>query len=67
MAEDYQKPTQPIVPLYGVTIHHCIAGGDLAKMKELAAQAEKYLADNGDVGAALEVLKIEIAKAEARR
>jgi hypothetical protein len=67
MADNTYVPKQPIVPLYGVTIHHCIAGGDLAKMKELAAQAEQYLADNGDVGAALEVLKIEIAKAEAHR
>jgi Domain of unknown function (DUF1843) len=67
MADNTYVPKQPIVPLYGVTIHHCIAGGDLAKMKELAVEAEKYLAENGDVGAALEVLKIEIAKAEAGR
>jgi hypothetical protein len=52
-------------PLYGVTIHHCIAGGDLAKMKELAVEAEKHLAEHGNVSAALEALKIEIAKAEA--
>jgi Domain of unknown function (DUF1843) len=63
MADDYQKPTQPIVPLYAATIHYCIAGGDLAKMKQLAAEAEQY----GDVSAALEVLKTEIAKAEAGR
>jgi hypothetical protein len=54
------------VPLYAVTIHHCIAGGDVAKMKQLAAEAEKHVADHGNVGAALEVLKAEIAKAEAK-
>ena len=30
----------PVVPLYGVTIHHCIAGGDLQKMKSLCAKAD---------------------------
>jgi len=60
------EPKSPIIrPLYAVPIHHCIAGGDLAKMKELAAEAEKHLAEHGDVSAALEVLKVEIAKAEA--
>jgi hypothetical protein len=53
-------------PLYGVTIHQCIAGGELRKMKELCAEAEQQLAQHGDVRAALEVLKAEIAKAEAR-
>jgi hypothetical protein len=53
------------IPLYAVTIHHCIAGGDLQKMKALAAEAEKHVADHGNVSAALEVLKAEIAKAAA--
>jgi hypothetical protein len=52
-------------PLYAATIHHCIAGGDLQKMKALVAEAEKYVADHGNVGAALEVLKAEIAKLAA--
>jgi Domain of unknown function (DUF1843) len=55
------------VPLYGVTIHHCIAEGDLGKMKQVLADAEKYLTEYGDVGAAVEVLKAEIAKAEAKK
>jgi hypothetical protein len=63
---DQVQTGQPIVPLYGVTIHHCIAGGDLAKMKELLREAERYLAQYGDVSAAVEVLKIEIARAEAK-
>jgi hypothetical protein len=53
-------------PLYAVSIHHCIAGGNLAKMRELRAQAEKHVAEHGNVAAALEVLKSEIAKLEAR-
>jgi lipase chaperone LimK len=56
----------PIIALYGVGIHNSIASGSLAKMRELRAQAEKFLAEHGDVGAALEVLKAEIAKLEAK-
>jgi hypothetical protein len=62
-----QSSNQRFVPLYGVTIHKCIAGGDLQKMKDLCAEAEKQVATYGDVSAALEVLKSEIAKAEAKR
>jgi hypothetical protein len=53
-------------PLYAVSIHRCIAGGQLQQMKALASEAEKQLAEHGDVRAALEVLKAEIAKAEAK-
>lgn len=52
------------VMVYGVPIHHAIASGDLAKMKEMAAAAEKHLHEHGDVSAALEHLKIAIAKLE---
>jgi len=62
-----QSSSQPvIVPLYAATIHHCIGEGDVNKMRQLCAQAEKHMADYGDVGTALEVLKAEIAKAEAK-
>jgi hypothetical protein len=61
-----QEPSNHVVPLYGVTIHHCIAGGDLPKMKALCLEAEKQLSEYGDLRAALEVLKAEIAKAEAK-
>ena len=54
------------VPPYGAAIQQAIATGDLAKMKEVAAQAQRYLAKHGDVAAALEALKIEIAKIEGR-
>jgi len=60
------KPMATAVPLYGVTIHRCIATGDLAKMKEMRTEAEKQLAEQGNISAALEVLKAEIAKAEAK-
>ena len=63
MAE--QKPV--IRPLYAPTIHHCIAGGNLGEMKKLVQQAEQHLRDHGDVRAALELLKAEIAKHEARK
>jgi len=53
-----------VVPLYAVPIHHCIAKGDLNEMKAMVAKAEAYLKDHGNVAAALEALKIEIAKLE---
>lgn len=53
-------------PLYAVSIHHCIAEGDLAKMKSLVTEAEKHLAEHGDVSAALELLKGEIVKLESK-
>jgi hypothetical protein len=59
-----QKQAQ--IPLYAVTIHKSAASGDLAKMKNLAAEAEAHLKAHGDVSAALEALKIEIAKHEGK-
>ena len=56
-----------IVPLYGVAIHQACASGDLAKMKELERDAEQHLREWGNVPAALEVLKAEIAKLEANQ
>jgi len=51
----------PVI-LYGVPIQEAIAKGDLAKMKQLAHDAEEHLKQVGDVRSALEYLKIEIAK-----
>lgn len=56
-----------IVILYGVGIQEACASGDLERMKAVAKQAEEYLQEAGDVPAALEALKIEIAKLEAKR
>jgi hypothetical protein len=44
-------------------MQEAIATGDLARMKQVAAEAEQHLKQVGDVRAALEYLKIEIAKA----
>ena len=60
-----EKPTAPRM-LYAVPIHQCIAKGDLAEMKALVDEAERYLRNHGDVSAALEALKVEIAKLEAK-
>jgi hypothetical protein len=50
--------------LYGPTIHEAIRSGDLNRMKQVAKEAEQYLRQVGDLPAALQALKIEIAKAE---
>jgi len=63
MANEQSHP----IPLYGVTIHHCIAGGKLDEMKKLVKQAEQFLHDHGDVRTALDLLKLEIAKLEHRK
>lgn len=63
MSDQKQQQTHPI-PLYAVTIHKCAAGGNLAEMKKVEAEAEAHLKSHGDVSAALEALKIEIAKLE---
>lgn len=57
--------THPIPP-YGVAIQTAVASGDLAKMKQAAADAEHHLQQHGNVSAALEALKIEIAKLEKK-
>jgi hypothetical protein len=54
------------IPPYGVAIRTAIASADIEHMKRAAAEAERYLAEHGDVASALETLKIEIAKREAR-
>lgn len=51
-------------PLYARPIAIAIANGDLTKMKALAVEAETYIKEHGDISAALEALKIEIAKLE---
>jgi len=61
-----EKSGGPIRMLYAPPIHRCIAKGDLGEMKALAKEAEQHLHSHGDVSAALELLKAEIAKLEAR-
>jgi hypothetical protein len=66
MATEYGRGTGGghIVPLYGVPIHRCIAKGDLQEMKDMLVKAEEHIRDHGDIVAAVEALKIEIAKRE---
>lgn len=51
---------------YGVAIQEAVASGDLNKMKEVCNLAEEHLKNAGDVSAALQVLKVEIAKLEKK-
>jgi hypothetical protein len=55
------------VPPYGVAIQEAVASGDVARMKQVAQQAEEFVAQWGNIPAALEALKLEIAKAEKRK
>ena len=54
------------IPMYATSIHNTIAGGDLQTMKSLLSQAEAWLKEHGDVSAAAEVLRNEIAKLEGK-
>ncbi len=53
------------IVLYGVAIHNAAATGNLKQMKSTLKKAEKWLEQHGNVSAALELLNLEIAKAEA--
>jgi Domain of unknown function (DUF1843) len=53
--------------MYSEAMLQAVANGDLARMKELAGEAEAYLARHGNVVASLEALRFEIAKLEARQ
>jgi hypothetical protein len=53
------------VPPYGMAVRSAVASGDVDKMREAYKQGEDYLQEYGNVSAALEALKIEIAKHEA--
>jgi hypothetical protein len=57
----------PDVRPYGPAIHQAIAGGELAHMKATLKHAEEFLAEVGDIPAALELLKAEIVKLEHKK
>ena len=65
MAKKKSRSRGGATTLYGVVIQDAIASGQLTKMRAAARAAEKQLAKEGNVAAALEALKIEIAKLEA--
>ena len=53
--------------LYGPVLMEAAASGDLEEMERVAKEAEYYLREAGDVSAALEGLKLEIAKVKAKK
>jgi len=53
--------------LYGPVLMDVAASGDLEEMERVAGEAEEYLRESGDVSAALQALKLEIAKVKARK
>jgi hypothetical protein len=55
-----------IVPLYAVAIQNSIASGDLAQMQDLSAQADRLMADQGDLGGAVTALNAQIAKLQPK-
>ena len=62
MAEQIPMTVKP----YGVAIQQAIATGDLARMREIEAQTEQWLAEQDGLKAALQALQGEIAKLEKR-
>ena len=54
------------VPPYGEAIQQAVASGDLTRMKAVAKEAEAFISQWGNIPAALEALRLEIAKAEVR-
>lgn len=59
-------PNSTPIPIYGVTICEAVVSGDLARMKEVAKQAEEHLRECGNVPAAYESLKMEISKLQKK-
>ncbi|CBJ37938.1 DUF1843 domain-containing protein [Ralstonia pseudosolanacearum] len=59
-----QESHQAAIPPYGVAIHDAIIDGDLRTMKALLSRAEAVLGEQGDLRTAVELLRLEIAKAE---
>lgn len=52
----------PVHTLYGVVMHDAVASGDLARMQDVAVQAERHIAATPEIQAALTALNAEITK-----
>ena len=52
--------------LYGPVIEEAIARGDVDEMRRLARETEQHIAEWGNIPLALELLKVELARAERR-
>ena len=65
------SPTDPVSSAsmrpYSCAIQQAVASGELARMRATESLAIRWIAHHGDVGAALQALKIEIAKREAKK
>jgi hypothetical protein len=61
-----EAPPPTPAPLYAGSIHHAIAHGELARMKELVRACEEHLEEWGNIPIAFEMLKMEIARLEAK-
>jgi hypothetical protein len=55
-----------VVPLYAATIQNAIASGDLARLQDLGAQADRLLAEQGDLAGAVKALKAQIAELQPK-
>jgi hypothetical protein len=55
-----------VVVLYAASIQEAVVSGDVARMRALVQQAEDHLKEWGNISAALELLKLEIAKLEGK-
>jgi hypothetical protein len=53
-------------PVYGCAIMKAVVSDDVERMREVAKEAEAYLAEVGDLPAALAALRVEIARREAK-
>ncbi|HEV3001650.1 MAG TPA: DUF1843 domain-containing protein [Solirubrobacteraceae bacterium] len=51
---------------YGPAIHEAIASGEVDRMREVLSQAEQHLSEHGNVSAAVEALRAEIARCERK-
>lgn len=64
VAQGARQP--PVVMLYAAALQEATASGDLARMKQIAAQAEAQLANNAEIASALAAIKAEIAAAKKK-
>lgn len=55
-----------VIVMYATAIQEAVAKGDIAQMKEVLKEAHKHVEEYGNVPMAIEILKHEIAKEEAR-
>ena len=67
VAPEVKAPHTTMHLLYGPTIHDAVASGNLARMKEVAKEADRQLSQSGDLRTSLEILKVEIAKLEYKQ